>query len=108
MPSSIAPGTSPITPDRSCICARSWNGPGAVHPESTRENAGAFVQQCAKQKPVRLRTGFGTELRNLLYRGNPGAQAGFVPRAGVLVDHPVLHRLVDHGDGVAESGFRLL
>src|SRR5438270_9977298 len=38
----------------------------------------------------------------LLYRGYAGAEAGFIPRAGVLVDDALFYGFIDHGNGVAE------
>src|SRR6185312_8063022 len=40
---------------------------------------------------------------NLLYRGYAGAEAGFIPRAGVLVDDALFHGFIDHGYGSAEG-----
>src|SRR5579859_5969405 len=39
----------------------------------------------------------------LLYRGHSGAEARFVPRAGVLVNDALFHGFIDHGNGGAEG-----
>ena len=106
--------TSRTIPGRSCTCARSWSGknrvpelPGAAHhsPSQLRSASGLRMHK-AKARP--LGTGCGEELKNLLYGCDSGAETGFIPRAGVLMDHAVLDGLVDHGDGVPEDGFGLL